>query len=197
MLPAVAAWSQDTPDAGNAASAPPLGIGIVYLGKGYSEPEPLSLVDKVVTDHGIQGARIAEEENNRTGRLIGHGYELVETIVPEAEDLAAKAKDLLANGHALVVADLEPDDLLAVADLPEAKDAITFDVRTTEDALRQEKCRANVFHIRPNRAMKAGALAQYLSWKKWRRWFLIAGTKPKVTALPPQSDARQRASAGK
>ncbi len=179
IFPAMTAWPQDSPSAGDAASAPPLGIEIVYLGRRYSEPEPLSLVDKVVTDHGIQGARIAEEENNRTGRLIGQSYKLVEEIVPEAEDIAAKAKDLLANGHALIVADLEPNDLLAVADLPEAKDAVILDVRTTDDALRQEKCRANVFHIRPSWAMKADALAQYLLWKKWRRWFLIVGQKPK------------------
>jgi ABC transporter substrate binding protein (PQQ-dependent alcohol dehydrogenase system) len=151
---------------------------IVYLGKDYNEPPPLSLVEKHATDKGIQGARIALDEDNRTGRLIGQHYKLLEALVPEGGDVVAKAKELFADGHKIIVADLEPADLLAVADLPDAKSAILFDVRTSDDRLRQEQCRANVFHIGPNWAMRADALAQYLVWKKWRRWFLIVGKTP-------------------
>lgn len=151
---------------------------IVYLGKDYDEPPPLSLVEKHATDKGIQGARIALDEDNRTGRLIGQHYELLEALVPAGGDVVGKAKALLADGHKIIVADLEPADLLAVADLPDAKNAILFDVRTSDDRLRQEQCRANVFHIGPNWAMRADALAQYLVWKKWRRWFLVVGKTP-------------------
>jgi ABC transporter substrate binding protein (PQQ-dependent alcohol dehydrogenase system) len=166
------------PQAPKPADKPHLVTTIVYLGKDYNEPPPLSLVDKVVTDAGVQGARIALEENNRTGRLIGQDYKLLETMVPADGDVAAKAMELLAAGHSLIIADLEAVDLLAVADLPAAKSAVIFDIRTNDDALRQEQCRANVFHIRPNWAMRADALAQYLVWKKWRRWFLIVGKSP-------------------
>jgi ABC transporter substrate binding protein (PQQ-dependent alcohol dehydrogenase system) len=157
---------------------PILATTIIYLGKDYQEPPPLSLVDKHVTDQGIQGARIALGEDNRTGRLIGQHYELEEVIVPADGDVTAKVKELLAAGHGLFVADLEAPDLLAVADLPEAKNAIFFDIRTNDDSLRQEQCRANVFHIGPSWAMRADALAQYLVWKKWRRWFIVVGKTP-------------------
>jgi ABC transporter substrate binding protein (PQQ-dependent alcohol dehydrogenase system) len=157
---------------------PILTTTIVYLGKDYNEPPPLSLVDKHVTDKGIQGARIALEEDNRTGRLVGQDYKLLEAIVPKDGDVVAKAKELLATGHGLIVADLEAPDLNAVADLPEARSAVLFDIRTSDDVLRQEQCRANVFHIGPSWAMRADALAQYLVWKKWRRWFLVVGKTP-------------------
>jgi len=157
---------------------PHLVTAIVYLGKDYNEPAPLSLVDKDVKDRGIQGARIAIEEDNRTGRLIGQEYKLLEAIAPTGADVAAKAKELLAAGHGLFVADLEAPDLLAVANMPEAQNAVFLDMRTNDDSLRQEQCRANVFHIGPNWAMRADALAQYLVWKKWRRWFLIVGKTP-------------------
>jgi ABC transporter substrate binding protein (PQQ-dependent alcohol dehydrogenase system) len=160
------------------SDTPVLTTTIVYLGKDYDEPPPLSLVDKHVTDKGIQGARIALGEDNRTGRLIGQDYKLLEAIVPKGGDVVAKAKELLAAGHGLIVADLEAPDLIAVADLPEAKSAVIFDIRTSDDALRQEQCRSNVFHIAPNWAMRADALAQYLAWKKWRHWFLIVGKTP-------------------
>ena len=151
---------------------------IVYLGKDYDEPPPLSLVDKHVTDMGIQGARIALGEDNRTGRLIGQDYKLLEALVPKDGSVVDKARELLGAGHGLFVTDLEESDLLAVAGLPEAKSALFFNIRSSDDALRQEQCRANVFHIGPSRAMRADALAQYLVWKKWRRWFLIVGKTP-------------------
>jgi len=161
-----------------AGKPPPLTATIVYLTKDYGEAPPLSLVDKVVTDKGIQGARIALEENNRTGRLIGQHYELLEVLLGADANPVDKARELIAAGQRLIVADLEPTDLLAVADLPEARDALIFDVRTSDDVLRQEQCRNNVFHVPPNRAMRADALAQYLTWKRWRHWVLIVGKSP-------------------
>ena len=63
---------------------------IVYLGKTYRESPPLSLLDKIATDKGVQGARIGLADNNMTGRLIEQHYELVEAIVAEQDDVARK-----------------------------------------------------------------------------------------------------------
>ncbi len=153
-------------------------ITIHYLGKAYDEPVPLSLVDKVLTDEGVQGARLALEENNKSGHFLGQDYVLVEDILPADGDVVAKAKDILKDGPAIFVADLEAEDLLGLADLPEAKDSIIFNIRLSDDALRQEQCRFNVFHVAPSYAMRADALAQYLVWKKWPKWFLLTGTAP-------------------
>jgi ABC transporter substrate binding protein (PQQ-dependent alcohol dehydrogenase system) len=178
VLLAVASATRAEPRATVQQAAPSLTTTIVYLTKDYEEPPPLSLVDKEVKDKGIQGARIALEEDNRTGRLIGQHYELLEALLDKNANPVDKAKELIAQGHGIIVADLERADLLAVADLPEAKNALLFDVRTSDDVLRQEQCRANVFHIPPNWAMRADALAQYLMWKKWRHWVLIVGKSP-------------------
>jgi ABC transporter substrate binding protein (PQQ-dependent alcohol dehydrogenase system) len=153
-------------------------IHLVYLGKAYDEPVPLSLVDKILTDNGVQGARLGISDNNKSGQFIGQDFELAETIVPKDGDVAAKAKELLASGNKLIVADLEAPDLLAVAALPEAKDAVVFNIRSGEESLRQELCKPNLFHITPDWAMRADALAQYMIWKKWDRWLLLKGTAP-------------------
>jgi ABC transporter substrate binding protein (PQQ-dependent alcohol dehydrogenase system) len=150
-------------------------VPIVYLGKEYQEPLPLSYSEKIITDKGIQGARLIAKEANQAGKFVGYAFNLVEAIVPEDADVVAKAKEILAKGDAFIIADLEPKDLLAVADLPEAKNSIIVNIRSEEDALRQEECRSNVFHIIPDYAMRADALAQYLVWKKWPRWFVIRG----------------------
>ncbi len=176
FLVCVSAAARAAADPATPAEAPAhLETKIVYLGKRYAEPPPLSLLDKILTDEGVQGARLAVKENNMTGRLVEQHYEIVEAIVDEKDDVTAKAKEVLAAGNRLIVADLEAADLLAVADLPEAKNAVILNARSSNDELRQEGCRANVFHVIPNWAMRADALAQYLIWKKWRRWFVVAG----------------------
>ncbi|MGB2932642.1 MAG: ABC transporter substrate-binding protein, partial [Methyloceanibacter sp.] len=141
-------------------------VGIHYLGKKYEEPLPLSYAEKPITDKGVQGARLMLKEANQAGNFVGYGFTLDEAIVPEDGDVVAKAKEILANGDTFIIADLEPADLLAVADLPEAKNSAIMNIRSSATALRQEQCRSNVFHIIPDYAMRADALAQYLIWKR-------------------------------
>jgi ABC transporter substrate binding protein (PQQ-dependent alcohol dehydrogenase system) len=166
---------------------------VVYLGKQYPEPLPLSYAEKPIPDKGIQGARLMLKEANQAGNFVGHSFELVEAIVPEDGDVVAKAKELLAGGERFFIADLEPADLLAVADLPEAKDAVIMNIRSSATKLREEDCRVNVFHVIPDFAMRADALAQYLIWKKWPRWFVIRRDTPEdqdYLAMVKRSAAR-------
>ena len=127
---------------------------VVYVGKEYPEPLPLSYAEKPITDKGIQGARLMLKEANQAGNFIGHSFELVEAIVPEDGDVVAKAKEVLKDGDTFILADLEPADLLAVADLPEAKNSVVMNIRTSATSLRQEQCRSNVFHVIPDYAMR-------------------------------------------
>jgi ABC transporter substrate binding protein (PQQ-dependent alcohol dehydrogenase system) len=164
--------------AGSAAVTDAKAMTVYYLGKQYPEPLPLSYAEKPIEDKGIQGARLMLKEANQAGNFVGHKFKLVEAILPEDGDVVAEAKKILKGGDAFILADLEPADLLAVADLPEAKNSIILNIRSSATALRQEQCRANVFHIIPDYAMRADALAQYLIWKKWPRWFVIRRDTP-------------------
>lgn len=82
---------------------------------------------------------------------------------------------LLETGTRIVIADLKRTDLLAVASVPGAEDAIIFNTRSTDDRLRNDECRANLMHIIPSRRMLADALGQYLVWKQWTDWALVVG----------------------
>jgi ABC transporter substrate binding protein (PQQ-dependent alcohol dehydrogenase system) len=159
-------------------AAPVVNVQIHYLDKAYDEPPPLSLVDPVLTDNGAQGARLAIADNNKSGAFLGQHYDLVEDILPAKGDVVAKAKEILSKGPAIIVADLEAMDLLAVADLAQAKGSIIFNIRLSDDALRGEQCRSNIFHVAPSNSMRADGLAQYLIWKKWSKWFVLKGTAP-------------------
>jgi len=160
------------------AAAPNLTVTIAYITQIVPEPPPLSLVEPIVTDKGLAGTRKGMQDNATTGRLLKQQYKLVETVVPEHDDFLAAARKLLNDGNKFIVADVDADRLLKLADLPEAKDAIIFNIRARDVRLRIKDCRANVFHTIPDRAMDVDALAQYLVFKRWRRWFVVHGTAP-------------------
>lgn len=168
--PAVAAPASDTGDAEALTH-----VRVHYLTRQYPEPIPLSYAERPVTDKGILGARMYMKQANQSGAFVGMTFDLIETVVPEDGDIVAKAKDIFKDGDALIVADLEPKDLLAVADMPEAKNSVIFNVRSSAEHLRQEDCRINVFHIVPDWAQRADALGQYLIVKKWPRWLIVHG----------------------
>lgn len=154
-----------------------LTVKMIYLAKEIERLPPLSLLDPLeIPDEGLAGARLGQQDNQTTGSFLGQDYVLADQVVPIDGDLIEAARDALDQGERLLVVDAPADQLLAIADLPKSKDALIFNVSAEDDRLRTEDCRANLFHIIPSRAMKADALAQYLTWKRWREWLLIHGT---------------------
>lgn len=151
---------------------------IGYLARQEDPRTPLSFLEPVATDEGLQGARLALADNNTTGVFLKQSYRLVEQVLPQDGDISAGVKALADEGVRFVVANLPADALLAAADQPEAKSMVLFNARATDDALRNEQCRANILHTAPSRRMLADALAQYLAWKKWPRWSLMTGRDP-------------------
>ena len=137
--------------------------------------QPVSPLDRPVTDEGIAGARLAIADNAATGRFTGRRFALVERTIPNEGDPAAALRSLAEEGVRFVVADLDAATLLAAAAAPEARDLLILNGRAPDDALRNEACRENLLHVVPSRAMLADGLAQYLAFKRWRRWFVVVG----------------------
>jgi len=139
---------------------------------------PLSALLPPIVDDGLEGARQGIRDNATTGRFTGQGFELVPTRVAPGTPAAAAFRDLYGQGLRVFLINLPAPDLLALADLPEARDALLFNIGAPDDRLRVTDCRRNLLHTAPSRAMLADALAQYLAWKRWTRWFLVVGPTP-------------------
>ena len=160
-----------------AASADPAEIKLGYLRR--MEPKTrLSLIDIPAENNGVAGAQLALDDNNTTGKFLNQRFSLEEVRLGDNDDPAAAALALADRGVSLVLADLPADALLKAADAGRSRDIVFFNVGALDDRLREEDCRANVVHTAPTRSMLADALAQYLVWKQWRRWFLVVGSHP-------------------
>lgn len=92
-----------------------------------------------------------------------------------ARDLAgARALAITAEkaGAALLLTDLPPDWTLAVAD---AVKIPVLNIGEASDRLRQQDCRARLYHLLPSERMRADALAQTLLSRKWSKLLLLTG----------------------
>jgi ABC transporter substrate binding protein (PQQ-dependent alcohol dehydrogenase system) len=140
--------------------------------------ETLSILDIPSADDGIAGAKLAVEDNNTTGRFLGQTYTIEDIRLPPDGDPVAALNGLIQHGIAFVLADLPAAELLKLADMAKDKGVLIFNTSAPEDSLREEYCRANLFHVAPSYSMLADGLAQYLVWKQWKRWMLIKGSHP-------------------
>src|SRR5262245_17936530 len=141
-------------------------------------PAPLSLLDARPPDDGVAGARLAINDNNTTGRFLKQAFALEVVESGRREELVAGVTKRAEAGISLVIADASTQTVIALADALKGRDALIFNAGSSDDRLRQQDCRSNVVHTAPSHAMLADALAQYLRWKRWQRWFLLRGTEP-------------------
>jgi ABC transporter substrate binding protein (PQQ-dependent alcohol dehydrogenase system) len=150
-------------------------IRIGYL-RAYAPQLTLSVLDLPPRDEGVAGANVAIGDNNTTGHFLGQKFTLEVSEVKPDTDVVPAFKAMLAKGDRYVLADVSAKQLLSIADMARDSGVLIFNVGATDDILREEECRVNVFHVAPTRTMLADGLAQYLVWKQWRRWVLLYGS---------------------
>jgi ABC transporter substrate binding protein (PQQ-dependent alcohol dehydrogenase system) len=191
-LALAASVSSQQPAAGAQASAAggPHRIAIVLARELRETPAPLSLLDLPPADDGVAGARLAINDNTTTGRFLQQEFTLDVVQSGKPQELVAEIKQRVDAGAAFIVADVSPPTLIALADALKGKDALILNAGSSDDRLREQDCRPNVVHTAPARTMLADALAQYLVWKRWSRWFLVYGTAPDDAAF---AEAMRRA----
>jgi ABC transporter substrate binding protein (PQQ-dependent alcohol dehydrogenase system) len=174
-----AALAQDAAPAPAAGAATPgqqqmQAVRIGFL-RTYEPTLALSVLDIPPEDIGLAGANVAIADNNTTGSFMGQNFELEVVTLAPGDDVAAPGRQMLADGIQYIVTDLSAEDTLTVADLAAETDTLVFNAGALDDRLRGEACRANMLHTAPSRAMLTDGLAQYLMWKQWRNWALVAG----------------------
>jgi ABC transporter substrate binding protein (PQQ-dependent alcohol dehydrogenase system) len=175
----VASQQQAAGESEQAAAADQVRRIPVLLARELRElPPPLSLLDAPPQDDGVAGARLAINDNNTTGRFLKQEFTLEIVQSGKLEELVTEVKKRVDAGVAFVVVDAGPPAVVALADALKGRDALIFNAGSADDRLREKDCRPNVVHTAPSRAMLGDALAQYLVWKRWRRWVLVHGTAP-------------------
>jgi ABC transporter substrate binding protein (PQQ-dependent alcohol dehydrogenase system) len=158
-----------------APAADALQVPVGYVGRA-ERIEAISLVEQPAADDGIAGAQLAIQDNNTTGKFLNQSFSVEAVRLKPQDDPVSAAMQLAGRGISLFITDLPADALLKAADAGRERGLLFFNAGASDDRLRQEECRANVIHVAPSRFMLADGLAQYLVWKRWRRWLLVVGS---------------------
>ncbi|WPH18491.1 branched-chain amino acid ABC transporter substrate-binding protein [Variovorax paradoxus] len=122
-----------------------------------------------------EGLEVALEEAKF--ELDAAGAEVALAAAPAASIEAARAAAVAAekNGAAVLLTDLPAEWTLAVAD---AVKLPVLNLGDASDRLRQQDCRARMFHLVPSERMRSDALAQTLVSRKWSKLLLLVGGSP-------------------
>ncbi|MFO1141041.1 MAG: ABC transporter substrate-binding protein [Amaricoccus sp.] len=142
---------------------------------------PISRLDLPPDDLGFAGAALGTADNATTGGFMKQRFTTA-TVSATPDTAAAEMQKLLDEGVWWIVVMADADTTVKLADQAGEK-AIVLNAEATDDRLRGADCRANLLHTAPSDAMLSDALAQYLVWKRWNRWFLIEGSHPEDQAL--------------
>lgn len=168
--------------AGPSAAAPQQAaepVVIHYLERRIERPTPLNNEDPVPADEGLSGAELGIKDSNAAGRFVGLSFTLRSTIVePDADIRAAFAEIARSGPPRFVVVNAPADDVLALADMPEARESVLLNIGAPDTRLRDADCRSRLLHILPSRAMLSDALVQFLVFKRWTRILLVSGPTP-------------------
>lgn len=163
-----------------------LDVNVLYIEQKIERPPVLSNLISWPEDEGFQGASLAINDNNTTGKFLGQNY-LLDSLIFEPDhdraDALEQIRNSLSDSARLVVLNLPASMLLEVAALDDASDDLLFNAQAADNELRQTDCRSNILHTIPSRAMLSDALAQFFTHRKWRQVFLVEGNRGGDKAL--------------
>ncbi len=133
--------------------------------------------------------KVALDEGKFELDAAGAAVDLATVEVPSADAAKAAATAAERGGAAVVLTDLPADWTLAVAD---AVRLPVFNLGAADDRLRQQDCRARLYHLIPSERMRSDALAQYLVARKWTRVLVLVGSDPRDAARAATAQASMR-----
>jgi ABC transporter substrate binding protein (PQQ-dependent alcohol dehydrogenase system) len=119
-----------------------------------------------------EGLKVALEEGKFELDGAGAAVVLDTKTADDAGQARAAAVAAEKAGAAVIVADLGADALLAVVD---AVKIPVLNIAAADDRLREADCRARLYHLMPSERMRADALAQTLTARKWSKVLLLTG----------------------
>ena len=150
-------------------------LSLVIIRQEELTSKALPFFDPVITDKGIKGAELGIQDNNTTGQFTHQSFILKDISLPPEANTQEHFKNLVSQGFQHFLLSIPPEKFAEISKLKEANDVLLYDIANRDDRLRAADCAINSLHLIPNRRMRSDAIAQYLSKKRWNKWFLAIG----------------------
>jgi ABC transporter substrate binding protein (PQQ-dependent alcohol dehydrogenase system) len=167
----------------HSAFSAPLTIDITYLKLHKQHAPALSNILKMASDSGYQGAKLAINDSNTTGKFLQQHFTLASFEFTKQQDLLRRLKDEFNHGKTIFILDATLPTLKKVDLWAQNKNILLFNISEFSNDLRSSQCLNTILHTAPSNAMKSDALAQWLLYRRLNKVLLIRGDKPEDIAL--------------
>ena len=127
------------------------------------------------TGPAADAVAVAIKESKLELDAAGASLSIATVSAADVKSLQEAARKAEKAGDVALLADLPAEALLAVVD---AVKLPVLNLSATDDRLRQQDCRAQLWHVAPSERMRADALAQTLVARKWSTVLLLTGPSP-------------------
>jgi len=140
-------------------------------------------VIKTPNDSGYQGAKLAINDSNTTGKFLQQHFSLTQFEFATTSALLTHLKQEFNQGKSIFVLNAPLITLEKVNLWAQDKNILLFNISEFSDVLRDNQCLGTFLHTAPSYAMKADALAQWLLYRRLTKVLLISGKKPVDIAI--------------
>lgn len=163
--------------------AQPLTIEVTYLKLRQQHAPALSNILKMPSDSGYQGANLAIEDSNTTGKFLQQHFALEYGEFTNQQNLINHLKKEFKDGKTIFILDTPISVLNEINLWAQNKSILLFNISEFSNNLRESQCLSSILHTAPSHAMKSDALAQWLLYRRLNKVLLIRGEKPADIAL--------------
>jgi len=158
-------------------------IKINYLKLQQKQPPALSNIIEMASDSGYQGARLAINDSNTTGKFLQQHFSLTQSEFKTTSALIINLKQQFKQGSTIFVISAPLTTLNEINIWAQNKNILLFNISEFSDLLRSNQCLNSILHTTPSYAMKSDALAQWLLYRRLTKVLLISGKKPADIAI--------------
>ncbi|MDD2266760.1 ABC transporter substrate-binding protein [Sulfuricurvum sp.] len=160
-------------------SASDLSVKILYLDQKVKHPPVLSNVMEKPDNLGLEGAKIAVEDSEKTARFMNQHYAL-QTEVSGDETVLLKAfEQYVDQGGAYVILNVQYPLFVKLLANPKSQKVLMINAGLSNPRLRMFYCNPNLLHTIADDTMLYDGLMQFLVKRNFKKIFLIEGKTAK------------------
>src|SRR4051794_38819522 len=168
---------------GAAGSALVAGVGMPAISRAQAEAirighlTPLTGFLGPLGEYAQMGVKLAAEEINAAGGVMGRKIELVMEDSVNPQTASAKAERIIERDKvAMIIGEISSASGLAIGQVAKRTKTVFINTGCNSDALRGSDCNQYMFHIEGANSMYVQAVAQYLlkeNMVKGKKWYSL------------------------
>jgi ABC transporter substrate binding protein (PQQ-dependent alcohol dehydrogenase system) len=154
-------------------------LNVVLLSVAQDPRLDSSKVERAFLGHPLgsaaDGLQLAIDDSSFELEAANLSLQLQIIKINSIDDGKAQLQKLAKPGALVVLSELPANWIGLLSAMIELENIPVVNVSESADSLREQQCRANLFHVYPSERMRADALAQVLVARRWSKVLLLAG----------------------